>query len=473
MKKDVRQLWLDTVLKFKPNPDKPGSELYWAPEIDAASRDKIKEIQSEKLQIAFRYLYECSPFYQKKFKQAKLSPKDVKSIEDLHKIPITTRAEMTKDVEENPPWGTYSPIDNQTWSARGWMLFATSGTTATPRPFRYTIFDRDMWAWADARALWMMGVRPGDRAFLAFSYGGHVLFWGVHNALNLMGVPVISGGGLGTKERAKAILTYEPTVLGATPSYAIFLGRTMQEMGYDPAKSSIRLIITGGEPAACIPSVKKRIEELWGARLHEFFGCTEAAPASGGCLCAYQVKQEKPSTHLFEDQQIWELLDPETLEPVEEGKPGVTVITNLCSEGSPLLRFFNPDFTIFSTERCGCGMQFVRAAGGFYGRADDMLKIKGVNVFPSAIESILRNFAELGDEFEIVVSKEQELDVLAIRVETKSDVSESISRALEEQVIHEIKSKIGIRPKVMLLPAGTLPRTEFKARRVVRSQFKT
>jgi phenylacetate-CoA ligase len=463
---NTRERFLETIIKYRFNPDEPGNAEYWSPELDTAPRNRLREIQSEKLLAAVQYVYKCSPFYHVKFDAIKLKPADIKGVDDLWKIPVTTKTEMARDVVEHPPWGTYSPIDDALWSRRGWMLFTSSGTTAQPRPFRYTLFDRDMWAWADARSLWAMGVRPGDKAFLAFGYGPFAAFWGFQHGLNRIGVPAIPGGALDSKRRAYFIHTFQPTVLVATPSYCLFLGSVMQEMGYEPAKSSIRLIVSGGEPGVCIPATKRRIESLWGASLHEMYGCTEAAPSAGGCLCHAEVQNERPSTHLLEDCQIWETVDPDTLQPVPPGQRGLTVATNLISEGSPQLRFLVGDFATFTEERCACGMTHVRAIGGFQGRADDMINIRGLTVFPSAIEEVVRHIDELGDEFAIVVYEEQELDCLRIVAEPRPEVPKSRHTALTEKIESEVRAKIGLRPEVELRPAGSLPKTELKARRL-------
>ncbi|MDP2727963.1 MAG: AMP-binding protein, partial [Dehalococcoidia bacterium] len=466
---DLRKQWLKVVNKHKLHPEGPANDRYWAPELETCPRDKIREIQEEKLLVSVKYLYEYSPFYREKFEKAKLHPTDIKSLDDLLKIPITTKTEMVEDVKANPPWGTYTAIDEHIWTHRGWMMFATSGTTAAPRAFRHTLHDRDIWAWNDARAMWAMGLRPGDSALIAFGYAPHVFFWGVHYALDLMGIPVISRGSLDTRRTAYFIDTFKPTILGATPSYALYLGDVMKEMGYDPAKSSIRLIVTGGEPGATIASTKRRIETLWNAELHEFYGCTEASPTAGGYTCHYQAsrKDGPVSDHLMEDIQIWETVDPQTLEPVPPGQRGLSVVTNLFSEAAPLVRFLVGDYTVLNYDPCPCGRTHALAVGGFYGRDDDMLNIRGVTVFPSAIEEVVRGFAEVGDEFQIVVAQEKMLDVLTIVAEPRPEVPEKDYPALARRIQNEVRAKVEVRPEVDLKPYGTLPKTEFKAKRVM------
>jgi len=465
---DIRKQWLDVVKKYRFNPDGPGSERYWCPELETAPRTKLVEIQNEKLEVLSRYVYEYSPFYRAKFDEAKLKPADIKSIEDLHKLPLTTKDEMAKDATKNPPWGTYLCIDDDIYHKNGWQMFATSGTTAAPRAFRHTLHDRDQWAWNDARGMWAMGIRPGDVAFIAFGYAPHVFFWGAHYAFNLMKIPIIPAGSLDTKKRADFINRFKPTILGATPSYLLYLGQVMKEMGYDPAASSIRIMLTGGEPGACIPSTKKRIETLWDAELHEFFGCTEASPTCGGYTCNETVKAKRAPIceHMMEDIQIWEVVDPVTYDPLPEGSRGLAVVTNLFSEAAPLMRFLVGDFTQFSTEPCACGRTHKLAVGGFAGRADDMIQVRGINVFPTTVEEVIRSIPELGDEFKIVVKGDYSKAEIIIVTEAKPDVPGSSYAALSNKLSDNLRIAIELRANVEVNPPNTLPKTEFKAKRV-------
>src|SRR5216684_3731143 len=221
---EIRAQWLQAVTRYVRNPDRPHNERCWASGLDDASRDEVCEIQSDKLRVAVRFAYHSIPFYRRKFDRIGLDPRQIRSIDDLALIPITTKYEMADDVAQHPPWGTYTSIDDQAWLERGWQIFSTSGTTGHSRPFRYTYFDRQIWAWNDARALWAMGFRPGrDVALIAFGYGPHVWLWGVHYAFNLMGIPIVTAGGLDSSARARCIERYKPTILACTPSYALYL----------------------------------------------------------------------------------------------------------------------------------------------------------------------------------------------------------------------------------------------------------
>jgi phenylacetate-CoA ligase len=407
-------------------------------------------------------MYECSPMYRRKLDGIGMSPADVRSLDDLSQLPITTKEEMSASVSEHPPFGEYTAVDDAYWNSHGWLMFNTSGTTAQPRSFRYTDFDREMWTWTDARALWSMGVGPGDRALLCFGYGPHVAMWGMLYALNRLRVPVIPSGGMDSRARAYAVTTYRPTVISATPSYALYLGGALREGGQDPRTSGVRTIIALGEP--CPEATRARIRELWGdVRIQEFYGCTEAAPSCGGYTCGHTL-------HFMEDTHLVETVDPLTLEPTPPGTPGLVVITNLCSEASPQVRFLVGDVTTLSTEECACGRTHVHC-DGFTGRSDDMLNVRGVTLFPSAVEDMLRRIPELGDEFQIVLdSTEQGRDRFRLVVEVRSGGNRvDVVARIED----ESRARFDLHPEVEVVPFGTLPKTEFKARRVSDDRTRT
>jgi phenylacetate-CoA ligase len=462
----ARERWLAVLAKFCRGRDQPASARFWSPDLETASRARIREIQEEKLAALVPYLYEESPFYRERFRAARLTPSDIRSLDDLPKFPVTSKDAMAADVSAKPPWGTYTAVNDKVWRERGWMVFSTSGTTAMPRSFRYTQVDARLWALTSARALYAMGVRAGDVALTCTNYNPHVFFWSLHYALNLMKVAIVPGG-VPTERRLAMIDLYRPTILVATPSYALHLAGAMRRAGLDPQASSVRMVICGGEAASGIPSTRRRIEDAWGAEMHDVYGCTEAVPAGWAFTCHKGVSVEPVSTHVQEDLQIWELVDPETYEPVGPGERGLTVVTNLNSEGSPQFRFLVGDFTSFDTSRCVCGRTFARAVGGFMGRADDMLNIRGLKVFPSAIEEIVRGIEMLDDEFQILLETEGVLDAFTIVTEARehldSERMTEIARRLEAEIIRRCE----LRPRIRIEPPGTLPRTEFKARRVV------
>ncbi len=461
----TRTAWLAVIDKFRHDPDRPATPQMWSPRLDAAPRDRLREIQTEKLRAAVPFLYENSPFYRARFERLRMIPTDINNLDDLAKWPVVDKSEMMADAAEHPPYGTYTTMTDEVWAQRGWMMFSSSGSTGTPRVFRYSHLDRENWAWANARALLAMGFCPGETVFMMTGYGPHVWAWGVQYALEKMALPTIPGGGMDAKARAGIILRFKPTILLCTPSYALHLGRVMQDLGHDPAATSVHTLFLAGEPALAIAATRQRIERLWNARIVEFYGCTEASPHVGGYSCSALRSGDVPATHLMEDVQIWELVDPERREPVAAGERGLTVCTNLNSESSPQLRFLVGDYTRFDTAPCACGRTHVRAVGSFAGRADDLINLRGIKMFPVQIEEAVRALAGTGDEFEIVLSTDGGgLDVMTVRCEHADHAS--AQHGLRAKLEDEIRARCEVRVTAEILAPGTLPKTEFKAQRV-------
>jgi phenylacetate-CoA ligase len=462
---NARERYRQVLLKHRLNPDQPGGAECWAPGLESCSRDRLREIQSEKLVAAVAYLYECSPFYKRKLDAAKLKPADIRGVEDLHKIPILTKTEMVESQTAQPPWGDYSPIDAEVWGRDGWLLFTTGGTTAAPRPFRMTRFDRDMASWIFARGFHGMGVRPGDIGTFITNYGAHIFFWEAQYGLNHMGVPVIALGGADLQRRIEFQKRFRPTVLGATASFALFLGETMKQKGFDPRESGVKYIFSGAEPGACVPATKRRVEELWGAELHEWFGSTEVGPSAH--TCRHEVKQrERPmNLHFLEDSYIVEAVDPKTLEPVAEGEEGVLVMSGLYSEGTPFPRYLLGDYVRLTTAPCECGRTTARALGGLRGRMDDMLSLRGIHVYPTAIEEVVRAVPSISEAYEVVITRTDGQDAVTVICEPRPEIPAEQWSAVSAAVMRDVSSALEVRVSVELKPYGTVTR-EFKAKRI-------
>jgi phenylacetate-CoA ligase len=458
---DTRNKWLETLLKFRRDFDAPATAEHWSPSLDCASRDELIAIQNEKLGVLVPFLYENSDFYRRRFDRLGLAPTDVASVDTLAGWPVVDKSEMMEDALANPPFGTYTTHDDELWANRGWMMFSSSGSTGVPRVFRYSQIDREYWEWANARALYSEGIRPDDAMFICAGYGPHVFAWGVQFALARMNVACVPGGGMTSDMRAMIVERYQPTVIATTPSYALHLGRIMADKGMDPAKSSVNKLLVAGEPATGVANTRQRLEDLWGARLIEFYGCTEAAPHCGGYSCPATDAGDGPVTaHLMEDIQVWELVDADEKTPVAEGERGLTVCTSLNSESSPQLRFLVGDYSTFTTETCACGRTHVRALGAFAGRADDLINLRGIKMYPVQLEEAIRAVPGIGDEYEIVIAANDDgLDVMTARVE-------HTDAGIAEQVANEIRSRCEVRADVEVLAPGTLPKTEFKAKRI-------
>ena len=455
----TRDEWRQVIRAEMRDLDAPGSDRFWAPELDAAPRERLREIQGRKLVAGVRWMYERSALFRSKCEAIGLEPGDVRGVDDLTSLPITTKDDTTADLEAHPPFGTYQTLTEEDWLIHGWQVFQSSGTTGAPRPFRFTQFDREQWAWNNARAMHAVGLRRGnDVALLCFGYGPHVFMWGVHYGLNLMGIPIVPGG-VDTATRAGFVDRYRVTMLAATPSYLLFLAGAMRDLGLDPATSTVTRVITGGEPVP--ETTQQRIAEAWGCEVHQFYGCTEAAGSAGGYTCG-----AGPWIHCMEDTHLLETVDSGAFRPVADGERGLSVITNLFSDASPQIRFLVGDYTTLTHEPCACGRTHVRALGGFSGRVDDMLNVRGVTLFPSAIEQVVRGRGELGDEFQILLTTEDGLDELELIVEAATHIPHAEYDEVGHAVADAFRARLELRAGVRVLPPGTLPKTEFKAKRV-------
>jgi phenylacetate-CoA ligase len=468
----TRAAWLEMLQKHRHDFAEPGSAEYWSPSLECASRDELRAIQDDKLAVLTPFLYENSPFYRRRFDKLGLTPDDVNTVDKLAQWPVVDKMEMAEDLMANPPWGTYTTHDDALWDKRGWTLFPTSGSTGMPRIFRYTTYDLDQWRWANARALWSLGAKRGEKVFLVVGFGPHVWAWGVLHALAHMGVPCIPGGGLTAELRANIILRYKPTVLATLPSQLLRIGRVMQEMGEDPRKTSIKRLFTGGEPAAGIPSTRERLEDMWDAEIVEFYGCTEASPHSGGYSCSHARRGDgKWQTHLMEDFQVWELIDPDTKERLPVGERGITVCTNMNSESSSQLRFVVGDYTTLDDTQCACGRTHVRAIGGFQGRADDLINLRGIKFYPSVVEEGVRSVEGIGDEYQVILETNKDgIDTMTIKVEHPEYASPD---AVVAAVQNAVTSRIEVRVDVDVLAPDTFEKTEFKAKRITDTRDKS
>lgn len=456
---ETRKTWKAVLETYHEDRSTPVTPEYWSDK-DTWSRDRIEAVQNEKIAAVAPFLYENSAFYRRRFDKLGVAPTDLKDGDSLiANWPIVTKQEMMEDATEHPPYGTYTTCSDEDWADRGWMLFSSSGSTGVPRVFRYTHFDRQYWEQANARALYSGGLRQGDSAIPMVGFGPHVFAWGVQYTLAKMGLPVVPGGGVDGHARASFIDRFKPTVLVCTPSYALYLGRVMQDMGMDPAATSIKWMVTGGEPFSGVSGTLERLQDLWAAKAVEFYGCTEASPHCGGYSCPEYQEGDEPFIHFMEDIQLWETVDADTLSPVADGERGLTVCTNLNSESSAQLRFLVGDYTRLSREPCACGRNHVRGLGCMTGRSDDLINLRGIKFFPVQIEEAVRAVPDTGDEFQIrLTTQDDGLDVMRVLVEHESDVADRVAK--------EIRSRCEIRCAVEVVTPNTLPKSEMKAKRV-------
>lgn len=415
---------------------------------NSAEREKL---QSERLRSMLRTVLATNKFYRDKYADAGID--QIASTADLGALPFTTKSELVQNQVDHPPFGcdlTY-PLENYI------RIHQTSGTTGKPM---YWLDTAESWNWwADCWKLVFeaAGVSSRDRIYFAFSFGPFIGFWAGWEGARHVGALAISGGAQSTAQRIKAIIDYGATVLVCTPTYALHMASEAKKAGIDLARdSAIKTTIHAGEPGASIPSTKKVIEESWDAKCFDHAGATEVG--AFGFQCLFQPE----AIHINETEFIAEVIDPFTGAASKEDSQGELVMTNLGRVGSPVIRYRTGDLVAPSREACPCGRSFLLLRGGVLGRVDDMVVVRGVNVFPSAVENVIREFPEV-EEFRIEIFERQAMREIKLVLEPKS--AEHLITGFGEQVIKRVRERIGLRPEVELVSPGTLPRFELKAKR--------
>jgi phenylacetate-CoA ligase len=418
------------------------------PFIETLRREVLVELQLKRLQLdVLQPVLEGNDFYRRKLISAGVEHWwDIQTREDLQNLPFTNKAELSEDQVSNPRFGS-----NLTYPEEKYIrLHQTSGTTGEPLLWLDTRESWDWWARCWATVYRAAGVTPQDRIFFAFSFGPFIGFWSAYEGARKMNSLAIPGGGMSSYQRAKSIIANEISVLVCTPTYALHLAEVAEEEGLDIAKSNVRISIHAGEPGASLPGTKRRIEDAWGARCYDHVGATEVGAWGFEC-------QASSGVHVNEGEFICEVIDPETEQPADEGE---LVITNLGRAGMPLIRYRTGDRVKANAEPCACGRSFLRFEGGVIGRIDGALNVRGINIFPSAIENIIRRFPEIG-EFAVNVRTLRSLDEMGIEIELKSGDPDELTAA----VVKGMRDGVGLRVTVQSVPVGTLPRFDMKAKR--------
>ncbi|HJX10176.1 MAG TPA: phenylacetate--CoA ligase family protein [Candidatus Binatia bacterium] len=414
-------------------------------------RKAVEAHQIEKLSRMLKAELPSNAFYRRKLFDQGFS--NAASLSEFRKFPFTTKSELVEDQAAYPPFGSALTFPVE----RYMRIHQTSGTTGNPI---YWLDTEESWQWWSG--CWKTifeaaGVRPDDRIFFAFSFGPFIGFWSGWEGARKLGALAIPGGGQSTAQRLKAIMDYGATVLVCTPTYALHMGDEARKIGLDLAnKSQIRITIHAGEPGANIPSTRRRIEEIWGAKCYDHPGATEIGPY------AFECEARPGGVHINEDEYIGEVIDPINGEPTQEGERGELIMTNLGRYGSPVIRYRTGDLVEPSFQPCACERSFMLLRGGVLGRADDMIIVRGVNVYPSAIENIMREFIEI-EEFKIETFVREELRELKLIIEPRTDCASPV--ALKDMVARRFRERLGLRPEVEDVAPGTLPRFELKAKR--------
>jgi phenylacetate-CoA ligase len=428
---------------------------YLEPEIETAPRDRLRALQEERLRAQVLHAATASPFYRRKLAAAGVKPEEVRTLDDLGRLPFTTKDELKQDQADHPLWGTLLAVP----FAQCLRVHMTSATTGRPLAFLDTKDDWYGFYHSYARSLWAFGIRPADMVMAAFSYGPWIGYWSGFYAAQDLGCLVFPAGGLSTDQRLDALLTYPITVLGCTPSYALFLAEHARKKGIDLAgQTKIRITWHTGEPGASIPATRARIEAAYGAQAFDLPGLTEIA------AWGFECDARTGLTHVHEDYCYPEVLD-DAGRPIRPGQRGELVFTSLYRKAMPLLRYRTRDIVQLADRPCPCGRTLLAFEGGVLARLDDMKKVRGLIVYPRRVEEIVRGHAGV-DEFQIVFRRVEGLDDILVRLDPSPALAIAERAGLKTAVAEALRIGLGMRVSVELTEPGGLPRWDHKAKRV-------
>ncbi|MCD4800180.1 MAG: phenylacetate--CoA ligase [Methanococcoides sp.] len=426
---------------------------YWNPQIERMPVEELKEIQGEKLCNLVKYVYEHSPFYRKRFDDAGIRPEDIKSLDDVTKLPFTYK----KDLRDTYPTGMFCVPNNKLV-----RFHVSSGTTGKPTVVGYTDNDIKAWTTSLARAMTSIGVGRDDIMQIGYGYGLFTGGLGMHYGAEETGCTVLPASSGNTDRQIELMQDLGTTVIGCTPSYFLFMIEAAKSAGISfQDDTDLRVGVFGAEPWS--EEMRKRIEESAGIKAYDIFGTSElSGPLFTEC-------REQKGIHIWADQFLVEVIDPGTGEPVPNGERGELVITTLVKEALPLIRYRIGDITVLNWDECECGRTHPRIMR-VLGRADDMLIVRGINVFPGQVESVLMKIPEVGEHFMIIVDRINELDLMKVQIEmTDVGFSDKVNDIinLEKKVASALKGVLNIAVKVELVEHGSLPRSMGKAKKVI------
>ncbi|NYT62771.1 AMP-binding protein [Alcaligenaceae bacterium] len=435
----------------------PYSDTVWD-ECETWSRDQITSFQLTALRRQLDYVNKNSAHYQTVFARAGFQPQDLKSLDDIRKLPFTHKSDYLAGLHAQPPFGSLAAVK----PGQAVRVHFSSGTTARPAPVLWTEPDIERWSDLYARYLYAQGLRRGDIFQCMFSYAWFVGGLGATLAAQHLGALVIPASSGDTERQIATLFEYGSRCVVGTPSFMAHLAETAENMGRSLTQSKVEMVCVGGEPGASIPGTRERIEQQWGAKMFDCYGALECQPI--GWDTAAQI-----GPTLAEDFIYVEILDPDTHKAVADGERGVLVLTHLDKQASPLVRWWTGDIVVRDSTPAPDGRTHARLSGGVLGRADDMLVIRGVNLFPSAVEDIVRAFPGTSNEYVLVLDdtvkdpKTGFLTGIKLRVEPGSTATPDLGDRLAQR----LREKLQVRFHVEVVAAGTLPRTVHKAKRVI------
>lgn len=412
-------------------------------------REALQALQFERLRQTLRNAHDNVALHRQRMDSAGVVPEEVRTLADLRQVPFTFKA----DLRDNYPFGMFArPVPSLA------RIHASSGTTGKATVVGYTKEDIDTWAGLMARSLQAAGTRPGDMVHNAYGYGLFTGGLGAHYGAERLGATVIPVSGGGTERQISLIMDLKPRVLCATPSYTLAMAEVAEQMGIDLRQSALKIGVFGAEPWS--QAMREQIEERMGVKAIDIYGLSEIMGPGVACECTAQA-----GLHGWEDHFLFEVLDPETQAPVPEGNAGELVITTLTKQALPMLRYRTRDITRVTTAACECGRTHLRILR-ITGRSDDMLIIRGVNVYPSQIESVLVGRPMIAPHYQLVIERQGSLDQVTIEVEVEVGVTADKYQAVAHDVAHYVKSLVGITTSVNIKQPGQIPRSQGKAVRV-------
>ena len=427
--------------------------MYYQPDIETMSREDLEALQLERLQALVKRVYEKIPFYKESFDKAGISPEDIKSLTDLTKLPFTVK----QDMRDAYPFGLFAVPRKEVV-----RVHCSSGTTGTATVVGYTQKDLENWGDCFARALYGAGCGPDSTLQIAYGYGLFTGGLGAHNGGERAGCTVLPMSTGNTKRQVRLMKDFDVDCLCCTPSYALNIAEVAEEEGYDIREFPIHAGILGAEP--CSEATRAEIEQKMGIQFYDIYGLSEVMGPGVACEC-----EKQHGLHVCEDQFIIEILDPKTLQPVPDGEWGEVVFTTLCKECSPLVRYRTRDISRILVGECECGRTF-RRMDRIAGRTDDMMILRGVNVFPSQIEEEIVSFPEIAPQYQLILTTKGTLDHAELRVETVPEFPFDEIRRLEKlkkDLQKALKENLQIAVDVKIVEPKTIERAEGKAKRII------
>ncbi len=424
---------------------------YFEESVETMPRKALEALQIEKLCSMLEQIYGRNRFYTDKLDAAGIHPDSIQTLDDLRRLPLTEKSELVQAQSDALPFGSNTTFEESAYS----RFHQTSGTTGTPLRVLDTPESWDWWGRCWGHVLAGAGLTENDRMFVPFSFGPFIGFWAAVEGAQKINALMIPGGGRDSLQRLHLMKELGATAMCCTPTYALRLAEVAQESGFDLSEIPLRTLIHAGEPGANVPATKARIESVWNAKCYDHAGASEIGAHS------FECELQPNGTHVTESEFIVEVLNPETLEPVPAGEQGELIITNLGRIGYPVIRYRSGDLVVLNQQKCTCGRSFARFEGGVIGRADDMVVVRGVNIFPSAVENLVRQ-CESVEEFRITVTTDREMGNLAIELELSKNTNPESARKTVDQTI---QNGLSLRPEITLVPSGSLPRFEMKAKR--------